>query len=403
MSEGTKRLYFEDPYRVDFTARVVDRKIHGENPALVLDRTCFYPEGGGQPADRGVINGIPVLNVLEEGEEILHVMERDVPGEEVEGKVDWDKRFEHMQQHSGQHILSQCLVRLFDAPTLSFHLGEKASTLEFGKGEMTEEEVESLEGLANDIVFQDREIRTRFYGPEETGKIPLRKPPKKKGVIRVVEISDFDWTACGGTHPRRTGEIGLIKILRLEKIRGNVRLEFLCGRRALRDYAWKHRDLRAMANRLTVDASEVRDVFERLLEERREQTKKIRKLQESLAGYEADDLARKAEGGVVRRVFADRELQGVRRLALSLVREREAVALFGLKAGERVHLVLACGESLGLDLRELVPLLGPVIEGKGGGRPTLVEMAGTRKEGLEEALDRAEAWARRLGAGPDPG
>jgi alanyl-tRNA synthetase len=265
MAKRTERLYFEDPYQVEFEAQVIKTTFYQGKPALVLDRTCFYPEGGGQPADRGTLNGIQVRTVLEENGEILHVTEKEVTSDKVTGRIDWNRRFDHMQQHAGQHVLSQCFVQLFGAETRSFHLGERTSTLEIDKREMTEEEVEGVEQLANAIVFENREIKSRFIKEEEIHKVPLRRPPKKEGAIRVVEVSDFDHSACGGTHPHRTGEIGTIKIIRWERIRNNIRLEFLCGGRALRDYIQKHKDMRHLSNQLTVDESEVLSSFEKII------------------------------------------------------------------------------------------------------------------------------------------
>jgi len=191
MAERTERLYFKDAYQVEFEARVIKRTLHKGKPALVLDQTCFYPEGGGQPADEGTLNGIQVIAVLEENGEILHLVEKEVTSDKVKGKIDWNRRFDHIQQHAGQHVLSQCLVQLFEAETRSFHLGERTSTLEIDKRDITEEEVEHVEQLANAIVFENREIKSQLIKEEEIQKVPLRRPPKKEGVIRVVEVSDF--------------------------------------------------------------------------------------------------------------------------------------------------------------------------------------------------------------------
>ena len=389
MGEKTKRLYFDNPYQVEFEANVVKSLSYEGNPAVVLDKTCFYPEGGGQPADKGTLDGIPVIHVFEKDDQIIHVLEKDAFSDAVKGEIDWNARFDHMQQHAGQHILSQCFVQLFDAATRSFHLGEETSTLEVDMRNINEEKAERAERLANDLVFQNKEIKTHFYRDEDIANIQLRRPSKKTGDIRVVEVSDFDHTACGGTHPRSTGEIGTIKILRWERIRENVRLEFICGIRALQDYARKHRDLRTLSNSLTVDDKEVVVSFEKIKSDLKIQKKINRKMQEKIIQHEAVDIMQKAEGKLIKRIFIDRSQEEIRLLALLTIRKGEFIALFGLKNGERVHVFLACSESLGLDMRELVPVVSPLIEGKGGGRSSLVEISGEKKENLEQALEEA--------------
>ena len=389
MVEKTKQFYFENPYQVEFKANVVKSLSHKGNPAVVLDKTCFYPEGGGQPADKGTLDGIPVIYVFEKDDQVIHVLEKDVSSDAVKGEIDWNTRFDHMQQHAGQHILSQCFVQLFDAATRSFHMGEETSTLEVDMRNMSEEKAERAERLANDLIFQNKEIKTRFYRDEDIANVQLRRPPKKTGDIRVVEVSDFDHTACGGTHPRSTGEIGPIKILRWERIRDNVRLEFICGIRALQDYARKHRDLKTLSKSLTVDDKEVVLSFEKIKSDLKMQKKINRKMQEKIIQHEAVDIMQKAEGKLIKRIFTDRSQEEIRLLALLTIRKGEFVALFGLKNGERVHVFLACSESLGLDMRELVPVVSPLIEGKGGGRPSLVEISGEKKENLEQALEKA--------------
>ena len=388
-SEGTKRLYFENPYQIEFEARVVERLSWREKPAVVLDQTCFYPESGGQPSDKGTLNGIEVLGVLEEDSKILHLLEDDISAEEVKGKIDWQTRFDFMQQHAGQHILSQSFHELYQAETLSFHLGEVTSTVEIDLRKVTEEEVERVETRANDIVFQDREIKSYFIPEEKISSIPLRKPPKKKGLIRVVEVTDFDYSACGGTHPSKTGEVGLIKILKWEKIRNNVKFEFVCGQRASKDYAWKNRDLRELSNMFTVSEREVLTSVEKLQSDLKSQRKKTRKMQERISQYEAQEIIQNTEGRIIKDIFTGRTPDEVRCLALNIIKKGDFIVLYALREGERGHLVFACSENLNCDMRELVPLVSPLIKGKGGGNPSLVQIGAEEAENLELALDKA--------------
>ncbi|MGD9344463.1 MAG: alanine--tRNA ligase-related protein [Candidatus Aminicenantes bacterium] len=389
MKYETKRLYFDNPYQVEFKARVIGREVHGKTPALILDQTCFYPESGGQPADKGRINGVDVLDVLEKDTHILHVMQSEVEADEVSGIIEWETRFDHMQQHSGQHILSQCFDTLFDAKTLSFHLGTKTSTVEIDLRDITEDEVEKVEILANEIVFQDEEICTYITPEDMIDEVPLRKPPQKTGHIRVVQISDFDYSACGGTHPNKTGEIGLIKILKWERIRNNLRFEFVCGRRVLVDYGIKNRIIREVAVRFNVGESELIGSIDKMISELKDQRRQLKKTQEKCLEIEAREIRRTAASKVIKKIFSRRSPDEMRFLALSIIRSGTYVVLFGTDLEDRVHLVLACSESLGQDMRDLLPVISPLIDGKGGGRPSLVEIAGQKKEKLTLALDKA--------------
>jgi len=385
----TKILYFEDSYQVEFEANVVERAIYDERPALILDQSCFYPESGGQPSDRGTINGVRVVRVLEEGERIVHLLEEDIPSEKVKGNIDWQMRFDHMQQHSGQHILSQSFYELFGAETLSFHMGDDLSTVEIDLRKITEEDVEKVEERANEIVFQDREIRAYFIPEEKIKDISLRKPPKKRGIIRVVEVLDFDYSACGGTHCRRTGEVGLIKILKWEKIRNNLRFEFVCGSKALKDYTWKNRTLHQLANQLTANEREIISSVERTFSDLKSQKKKVKKMQEKMSQYEAQEIIQNTKEKIIKDILAERTPEEARFLALNIIRRGDYVVLYALKMEKRGHLILASSENLNLDMRELVPLVSPLIKGKGGGSPSLIEIAGEEKENLELALNKA--------------
>lgn len=394
MRKETKRLYFENPYRMEFEAQVVERLIYEQKPTLILDQTCFYPESGGQPSDRGVIDGIEVLHVLEENNQVLHILKEDVSSAKILGKIGWQRRFDHMQQHAGQHILSQSLYELYKTETLSFHLGDASSTVEIDLRKIREEEAEETERRANEIVFEDREIKSYFFRDEEISGIPLRKPPKKKGLIRVVEISNFDYSACGGTHPRRTGEIGLIKILKWERIRDNVRFEFVCGRRALEDYMRKNRNLRQLSQKFTAHEQEILASVEKLFVDLKSQKKKNKKKQEKIIQYEAQEVIQRAEGKIIREIFTERTRDEVRFLALNIIKSGEFVVLYGLRSEERVQMILARSETIEMDLRELVLELSSLIKGKGGGSPSLVDITGERIQNLELALDKAYEFVK---------
>jgi alanyl-tRNA synthetase len=398
----TKKLYFEDSYRKEFDGRIQDRLFHQGGPAVILDQTGFYPESGGQPSDRGTLGGAAVLHVFEDGETIVHLLDRELGGtDDVRGIIDWDRRFDHMQQHSGQHVLSQCFVEVLNGETRSFHLGDQVSTLEIGLGEVSAADLEKVESRANEIVFEDREIRTYSVLPEGIGSVPLRRPPKKEGTIRVVEVSGFDYSACGGTHCRRTGEIGLIKIIRWDKIRNNLRFEFLCGRRARRDYWEKNRSLLEISQKLSVHEKDAAAAVDRTIQENRQHRKKLKQLQEALAGFEADEMIGKETGRLVKRVWDDKTAEEVKLLALHIVRRAERAVLFAARGADRDHFVFACSERMPLNLRELMPLVAERAKGKGGGGSTLVEIVADKGSDLEGILAAAEEVLNKKLAGPE--
>jgi alanyl-tRNA synthetase len=392
----TKRLYFEDAYRKEFDGRIVERLVHEGRPSVILDQTGFYPESGGQPSDRGTLGRAGVLHVFEDGERIIHLLDRELEEtDNVRGIIDWPRRFDHMQQHSGQHVLSQCFIEVLGGETRSFHLGEQVSTLEIGIAEISDADLEKVESRANEVVFEDREIRTYFVPPEGISSVPLRRPPKKEGTIRVVEVDGFDYSACGGTHCRRTGEIGLIKILRWDKIRNNLRFEFLCGRRAWQDYWDKNRSLLGISQMFSVQGRDVGSAVEKTIQENRLCRKKLRQLQEALAGFEAAEMIAREAGGLVKRVWTDKTADEVKLLALHIVRQAERAVLFAVRGAERDHFIFACSEKMPLNLRDLVPLVMQRAKGKGGGGPTLVEIVAEKGADLEGLLAAAEQHLRQ--------
>jgi alanyl-tRNA synthetase len=226
--------------------------------------------------------------------------------------------------------------------------------------------------------------------------VPLRRPPKKEGTIRVVEVSGFDFSACGGTHCRRTGEIRLIKIIRWDKIRNNMRFEFLCGRRALQDYRDKNRSLLEISQKFSVHERDAVAAAEKSVQETRQSRKKLRQLQETLAGFEAGEMIAKEPGPLIQRVWTEKTAEEVKLLALHIVRLAERAVLFALRGTEKDHFIFACSGKMPLDLRGLVPLVLERAKGKGGGGPTLVEIVVEKGADLAAILARAEDCTKRM-------
>ncbi len=384
--QATERLYFEDAYLQEFSARVTGRESREGSPVVVLDRTAFYPESGGQPHDLGWLNDIRVVRVEEENGLILHFLEKELAEDEVRGRIDWPRRFDHMQQHTGQHILSQAFYEVLKGETLSFHLGQEESTVEIGIPGLKDESLQRVEELANRIVFSDLEIKTYFLPEEELKTIPLRKPPKKAGLVRVVEVSGFDYSACGGTHCRRTGEVGLIKVLKQEKIRGNLRFSFVCGFRAWREFEACRRSLQAAAVLFSAEESEVAACAEKNLAELKSLKKRQKKLEERLSFFEAREMLAQGSAGIIAGLFPDKSPEEVKFLALNLVRQAEVLTVLAAYRNEYFHLVVAAGGNPKVDLREVIPVLQAEMQLKGGGSPTLIELVSPEKEKAEAAV-----------------
>ncbi len=385
-----KRIYFDDQYQVEFESKIIDRLKHNNQTALILEQTCFYPESGGQPADKGTLNGVEIIDVIEDEGRILHIVDQEVAETKVKGKIDWKTRFDYMQQHAGQHILSQSFWKLMQGKTMSFHLGQDVSTLEIDIQKISDLELEKVEEEANKIIFQNREIKTYFVDEAKIGEVPLRKPPKKTGLIRVVEVADYDFSACGGTHPSRTGEIGLIKILKSGRIRNNLCFEFVCGSRVLKDYTLKNRILLQAASRLSVGEEEVPDAVEKLFADLKSEKKQRRKVLIKLSELEARDIRQNADGRIIKKIYSGRSWDDIRHIALNIIRNPGYIVLFALKADRKANLILARSEDIDFDMRELIQAASQLINGKGGGRPSLVELAGDNVENLKHALEGLE-------------
>jgi alanyl-tRNA synthetase len=387
----TERLYFADAYLSRFGARVVARGEREGRPAVALDKSAFYPEGGGQPPDAGTLNDVPVLDVQAADDIVWHTLERPLAGDAVQGVIDWPRRFDHMQQHHGQHLLSAAFEHLYALRTISFHLGATASTIDLAATSLADEQAVAAEDLTNQIIWEDRPVLARFMTAEELAVIELRKPPAVGGAIRVVSVPDFDHSACGGTHPRATGGVGVLHIRRWERRGDAVRVEFLCGGRAMRDLRRKNAALGRLAASLSVGADEVEASVVRLREAEERARKRLADTTEELIAYEAQELIRHAElVGIVRvvcRPFEHRGLDEIRSLARRIA-AGGCAALLGLRA-EKTQLIFACGEGLEIDCGALLRATLARFGGRGGGQPTLAQGGLPDPALLEEALEAA--------------
>lgn len=398
----TQRLYYSDAYTTTFDARCIERTDYGGSPAIILDRSYFYPTSGGQPHDTGALNGIPVIEVaVREGDgAVLHILARPLDGDQVRGEIDWARRFDHMQSHTGQHILSRAFEALAEAETVGFHLSADSLTIDLDHPTLETAVIERAEALANQIVFEDHPVRAWFPDEAELATLTLRKTPEVDGRLRVVEIADFDLNACGGTHVARTGAVGLIKIVRVERRGDTLRLEFCCGGRALADYREKHALLSGMAASLTTGYREVPAALDRLRDENQALRRDLRAARSTLMEHEAARLRAEApHNGVfalVTHISANGDAQAARELVQKLIAHPQTVVLCGVP-GEKAQIIAARSDDLPHDmvpaLRVALAALG--VE-RGGGRPMFAQGGGAAAtpESLSAALDQAAASLR---------
>jgi alanyl-tRNA synthetase len=369
----TDRLYYRDSFLAEFDAQVVSCAPAGEHFRVVLDRTAFYPTSGGQPFDTGRLGDAAVLEVVElEGGEIVHTTDRALPAGAVHGAIDWPRRFDHMQQHTGQHLLSAIFVSLFGYATVSFHLGREISAIDLAapQGGIPPAQLAAAEQRVNEIIFEDRPVTVRFGTREELAAAGVRKEVQREGLLRAIEIEGVELQPCGGTHVARTGQIGMMLLRKCEKQKGNWRVEFVCGGRALATAREDRRLLLESARALGGAAGDLPALVARTAEERRQSDRQRKELQSRLAAYEAQSLWEEALAGndgvrVVRRVVEGAEADYLRLLATRVVEHGHGVALLGARPGG--HLVFAQAAGLAGDMNAMLRAALAGTGGKGGG------------------------------------
>lgn len=403
----TERLYYHDSHLAQFDARVLNVADEGAGRASVtLDRTAFYPTGGGQPSDTGTLGAARVLECIDEEEAgvVRHMIEGEPPevGAQVEGRIDWARRLDHLQQHTGQHILSQAFVQLFDAPTRAFRMLERVSEIDVDLREPSNERIEQAIELANRIIWEDRPVHIRHASPAEAAALPLRKDSAREGDLRIIEIENFDLSPCGGTHAARTGEVGILAVRSWERAKGLTRVEFLAGGRVLADYRRANHTARSVAALFSAGRDDASDLAARALEENKTLTRRLRTLEEVAARVEADELIAASQSvgddgddgtrRIVTHAFTDRDAESLKRLALSIItRPGHNIALLGSRDtdGRAARLVFARAAEAHGDMNALMREACALLEGRGGGRPDLAQGGGTNVEQLAAALETA--------------
>lgn len=386
-------MYLNDSYIKEFYADILNVVKKDGNIAVVLNRTAFYPEGGGQPSDTGLIGNCNVSYVYEEDGLIYHIINKEPDClENLRCSIDWDRRFDNMQQHCGQHILSAAFEKLLKGATVGFHLGSEYVSVDIAIDSLSPDDALKVETMANDIVFKNLPVRYHYPKPEELSNFPLRKAPSVQDNIRIVEVDGFDFSPCGGTHPKLTGDIGLIKIIKWEKYKNSTRVEFLCGKRALQNYYWKNNYINEISNILSSKDLEVLDNIKKCTAELNAAERQVKLLKDKVLSYEASELYSLSDTingtKVVKQVFADRDFKEITSLAGKIAKNASVIALLGLKS-QNAQMVFARSSDVNIKINDLFKEVLPLINGKGGGNPQSAQGGGPDISNLESALDSA--------------
>jgi alanyl-tRNA synthetase len=385
----TERLYYTDSYLREFRARVAGAS--DDRLTVYLDRTAFYPTSGGQPFDIGLIGGAQVIDVIDEDERIAHRLAAPLAAapDEVACAIDWTRRFDHMQQHTGQHLLSAVFEELFHLKTVSFHLGAESATIDLEGGSVDARVLEQTERRANEAIYENRPVTVRFEDAAEASG--LRKASQREGTLRIIAIDGMDRSACGGTHVRATGEIGVILLRKVEKIRQATRVEFLCGQRAVRRARADFQALTAAAQSFSSPLDEVPALVAAQIESARAADKARRKLEIELGAYQGRELyqatAPQPDGfrRVVRR--ADRgSLEDMRSIAQSFAEGAKAVFVAALNDPPSV--LLATSADSAIDAGKLLKAALTEAGGRGGGTPRMAQGSVPDRAALDRVLER---------------
>ena len=395
----TERLYYHEPYLRKFDAQVVSCEQARDRWKVVLDRTAFYPTSGGQPHDTGKLGNAPVLEVAEdpadpEGDRVVHYTAMPVALGLVQGEIDWARRIDHMQQHTGQHLLSAAFIELFNFHTVSFHLGREISTIDLDAPAVVPRHLEEAERRTNEVILDDRAIVVRFGTAEELAESGVRKRVDREGILRAIEVEGYDRQPCGGTHLARTGQAGLLLIRRVERRRDAWRVEFVCGLRALTAARGDFTTLTQAGSLLSCGLPDVPAVLTKMIEERRTQYGAVKRLEDRLAGHESRALlaANPPQGlavaRLVRAALDDATPSYLALLAAKLTVEPGVVVLLASSASG--HVVFAQSKGLPGDMGALLRRTLREFGGKGGGAQDFAQGSIGNASAIDAVLSRAK-------------
>lgn len=384
-----EKLYNNDSFLKTFTAEIISSSIHDNQILTVLDRTCFYPEGGGQPSDIGIINGVKVSHVFEENGQIFHVTEKQLPvGDKISAEIDFERRFQYMQIHSAEHILSGYFQKYYGLNNVGFHIGKEFSTIDLD-GYTEEKAIESAEHYVNDKIYKNIPVNSFFPTKEELKKISLRKEIEQKEDLRVVEIDDCDICACCGMHVKNTGEIGLLKIISAKHYKKGVRITFLCGIQAVQDYQKKHKIISDICTTFALSPDRLTDFISKYINDFSELKAENSKNKKKICALKIHELSEKIE--IVNSIplifeeVEDMSLSEIRHIALELTSKKEVLAIILSNFNNGIIYVITKPQKINIDLTAICSLLNNEFEGKGGGDGKVCQ--GTLKLGSHSEIE----------------
>ena len=376
---STKKLYYTDPYTTEFSGENYILTEFQNHPALILPETYFYPTSGGQERDFGSINDCQVIDVVESSGEIFHVLDKPLNEKKFTARIDRNRRFLNMQQHTGQHLLSRVFEDLFNLDTISSRLGENGNTIDLNLTPFSDDMQNQAESYVNEIIWKCKPVRVHFADEQQLDQFPLRSKPKVSGTVRIIEIENYDFNACGGTHCTNTGEVGLIKITGTEKIKGNlIRINFVCGGKALLDYRNRVITTNLLTTKISASGLEIVDQVDRLISENKNYQKKVSALNQQILLQESEQLASasKAEKNIniITKIYSGLSADDIRFIASRLSEKPNTISLL-VSQTERMSFCFSRSSDVKLDFKLLLPELLRISNGKGGGKPEFIQFS----------------------------
>ena len=344
MTHLTEKLFYSEPKTFEWSTEITSLHERNNKIIVTLAETAFYPTGGGQPHDIGYVDSIKVLDVFEENDVIYHTLETEPINKMVRCKINENRRIDHTQHHTGQHLLSAVCIELYDAHTLSFHLGEVTVTIDLDVPELSDNQLKAIEERANQYIYENKKVKTYIVKESDLSNIPLRKIPDVTGDIRIVEIEGLDYSACCGTHVERTAEIGLIKLIKTEKQRGKTRLHFLCGFRAIQDYQEKHDILAVLTKSLSTSKEEILSRIEKMENEKKDIHRKLDVILSENAKYLAEQILKSNQEPIITEIFPDKTIQEIQVLSRQLIANTDKIIVLASSPDKRC-LILHNGEN----------------------------------------------------------
>lgn len=376
----TYKIFMDSPYLKEMDGKITKNEFKDNKSYIQVDKTIFYPHlAGGQPRDHGTINGLEVLEVYQEGQDIVHVVEGQLKTTRAHMAINWDRRLDMMQQHTGQHLLSSSFHRLFNAETIGFHMGEEYLTIDVKKPYLTEDEASQVEYLANKLVQSNFRVKSYFVDHSDLHKIPLRKDTSiEDDNIRILEIDSIDYSPCCGTHVSTTGEIGLIKIRKWEKYKGNIRVEFVCGVRALKDFSWKNTYIKEIGKLLSAKDTDVLDKVEQLYNTKESLEKENKYLRDEIYNIKGELFLKESilenDINYIIKEFQDVDMKEINLISSNLSRSQEnLIQIYSLRTKELGQFLICKSKDLDINLKEVFDNVSSRIIIKGGGSPQMIQ------------------------------